>query len=73
MDLNSKICIITGATSGIGRETAIALAGKGATLVLPVRNLLKGQDFKKEIQSKTGNDHVEIMECDLASFTDYAE
>ena len=67
MNLNSKICIITGATSGIGRETAIALAGKGATLVLPVRNLLKGKELKEEIYSKTGNSRVDIMECDFAS------
>ena len=60
--------MITGATSGIGRETAIALAGMGANLVLPVRSLLKGQKLKEEIYNKTGNSQVDIMECDLASF-----
>jgi NAD(P)-dependent dehydrogenase (short-subunit alcohol dehydrogenase family) len=68
MILKSKNCIITGATSGIGRETAIELARQGATLVLPVRNLSKGKELKGEIIDKTGNTNVDIMECDLASF-----
>lgn len=68
MILKSKNCIITGATSGIGRETAIELARQGATLVLPVRNLYKGNELKSEIIDKTGNTNVDIMECDLASF-----
>ncbi len=66
--LVNKIAVITGATSGIGKETALALAEAGATLVLPVRNLKKGEDAKKEISGKTGNTGIDLIECDLASF-----
>ena len=68
MNIKSKICIITGATSGIGRETALELARQQAILVLPVRNISKGEEFKDEIIQKTDNANIDIMECDLASF-----
>lgn len=67
MDLNNKIVLITGATSGIGKEAAKALAQKGMKLVLPVRNPAKGQKLKEEIHQLTGNGQVDLMECDLAS------
>lgn len=67
MDLKDKICIITGATSGIGKETAIALAVKGARLVLPVRDVLKGEMLQKEIQDHHPDASVDIMPCNLAS------
>lgn len=65
--LNGKICLITGATSGIGRETAIAMARAGARLVLPVRNMGKGEALRNEIYHLTGNGHADLMACDLAS------
>lgn len=68
MDINSKSCIITGSTSGIGRQTAMELAIKGLRLALPVRDINKGNQLKTEIIEKTGNENIEIMECDLASF-----
>jgi len=68
MNLTSKTCIITGSTSGIGKETAMELARRGATLVLPVRDIAKGNALKEEIIHKTGNSHVEIIQCDLSSF-----
>lgn len=66
-NLKNKTILITGATSGIGRETTLALASQGATLVLPVRNLEKGEAFKNEIVEKTGNHNIDLFECDLAS------
>ncbi|TVR70980.1 MAG: SDR family oxidoreductase [Marinilabiliales bacterium] len=66
--LAGKIAVITGATSGIGKETALALAAEGATVVLPVRNLQKGEDIKREITGRTGNPGIDLIECDLASF-----
>lgn len=67
MTLKNKICILTGATSGIGRETAVSLAKEGVRLVLPVRDLQRGELLKQEIHQITGNGHVDLMACDLAS------
>jgi NAD(P)-dependent dehydrogenase (short-subunit alcohol dehydrogenase family) len=68
MDLKSKVCIITGATSGIGKETARMLAAKGAVLVLPVRDSLKGDILKDEILEEVPEAKLDFMHCDLASF-----
>lgn len=68
MDLDGKTVIITGATSGVGKETAISLAEQNALLVLPVRNMEKGKKVKSEIEVESGNTGIYIMECDLASF-----
>ncbi len=73
MELKDKTCIITGSTSGIGRETALALAAEGARLVLPVRNTEKGESFKQEILEKTGNENIEIYPCRLDSFESIRE
>ncbi|MDR4987575.1 MAG: SDR family oxidoreductase [Bacteroidales bacterium] len=67
MDLNEKNVMITGATSGIGRVTALDIAGRGPRLILPVRNMEKGEVLKNDIQKQTGNTQVELMHCDLAS------
>jgi len=67
MNLKGKTAIITGATSGIGKVTALAIAREGAHLVLPVRNMEKGEALREEIISETGNKSIELMSCDLAS------
>jgi retinol dehydrogenase 12 len=67
MELQNKTAIITGATSGIGRVTAIAIAREGARLVLPVRSIEKGKALLDEIEKETGNTSIEIMHCNLAS------
>ncbi len=68
MEVKNKICLITGATSGIGKITAITLAEKGAKLIFTTRNKDKGEKTKQEIISSTGNKNVEYMYCNLASF-----
>ncbi|MEE4177434.1 MAG: SDR family oxidoreductase [Bacteroides sp.] len=65
--MKEKTAIITGATSGIGKETAKALAIEGMKLVLPVRNMSKGEALREEIHKLTGNGSVELHECDLSS------
>lgn len=51
-DITGKIVIVTGANSGIGRETAYQLAKRGARVVMACRNLEKAVDAKKYIESK---------------------
>ncbi|HEY9196289.1 MAG TPA: SDR family oxidoreductase [Mucilaginibacter sp.] len=61
-----KTTVITGATSGIGKQTAHALAKQGHALYLLVRNTIKGDQLKKELTDKTGNKNIHIVKCDLA-------
>ena len=62
-----KICLVTGATSGIGLITARALAQQGATVVLVGRNPERGAVTVSRIQQETGNPHVELLLADLAT------
>lgn len=65
--MKGKTVLITGATSGIGRETALGLAGMGAELVMLVRNESKGAAMVREIRERTGNAESVCINCDLAS------
>jgi NAD(P)-dependent dehydrogenase (short-subunit alcohol dehydrogenase family) len=62
-----KICIVTGATSGIGEATALALAQQGATLVAVGRNARKCAATLEKLKSETGNPCVEFLQADLSS------
>jgi len=66
--LKNKIVLITGATSGIGKETALGLAKLGATIVFTTRDNLKGEKTKKELIAATNNENIDMLKCDLASF-----
>jgi NAD(P)-dependent dehydrogenase (short-subunit alcohol dehydrogenase family) len=66
--LKNKIVLITGATSGIGKETALGLAKLGATIVFTTRDNLKGEKTKKELIATTNNKNIHMLKCDLASF-----
>lgn len=68
MEIKGKNVIITGGTSGIGKEAAFSMAAKNASIILPSRNLEKGEMVRDQIIDKTGNKSVHIMKCDLASF-----
>lgn len=69
-DLTGKVAIVTGANSGIGYETAVALAAMGATVVMAVRNPDKGADARQALLDRTGADpdRVVLGALDLASF-----
>ena len=54
MGLEGKVCIITGGGSGIGRATAIMMAGEGATVVLVGRTAAKGEEVQFESESSGG-------------------
>jgi len=65
--MRGKVCLITGATLGIGRSTAQALAAKGATLTIIGRNPQKVTATVAELRARTGNDTVDGLVADLSS------
>jgi len=65
--LEGRTCLITGANSGIGRETALALARMGANVVMVCRSEGKGEAARREIATKSGNKSVDLLLCDLSS------
>lgn len=65
--MKNKICLITGANSGIGKVTALELARLGGHIVMVCRNQRKGLSAQEDIITKTGNINVELMNCDLSS------
>jgi len=65
--LPGKTVIITGANTGIGLETAIDLAQRGARIILACRNVQKGNVARDEIVKQSGNENVAVRELDLAS------
>src|SRR5258705_13684364 len=67
-DLTGATAVVTGATSGIGRAAAVALAAHGARIILAVRNTDKGQEAAGEM---TGE--VEVRRLDLASLASIRE
>jgi retinol dehydrogenase 12 len=70
IDMRGKICLVTGATSGIGKEAAIVLAAQGAEIVITGRNPQKTIDTVQQIKSETGNKSVSYL---LADFSDLDE
>lgn len=68
MELTDKTVLITGATSGIGKETATVLAKMGAGIVFTARDLGKGLLVKEEMIKQSKNNNVDVFQCDLSSF-----
>src|SRR5262245_32512697 len=65
--LSGRTCMITGASSGIGRAAAAALAGLGASLVLVCRDRARGEATLTAIRERTGNRDLTLMLADLSS------
>lgn len=64
-DLIGKVAIVTGANSGLGLESTKALAKKGATVVIAVRNLDKGERAKAEILRDQPDASLDLMKLDV--------
>jgi NAD(P)-dependent dehydrogenase (short-subunit alcohol dehydrogenase family) len=65
IDLTGKRAIVTGASSGIGIETARALAGAGAQVTLAVRNTQAGSTTAADIAASTGRDDIAVAELEV--------
>ena len=66
-NVRDKICIVTGATNGIGKQTALELARLGARVVVVARNPTKGEATVREISDATSQKRIELLLCDFAS------
>lgn len=71
--MKDKVCLITGANSGIGKVTARALAQQGARIVMLCRNEEKAQRARDEIAAACGHDQIDIVLADLSSTTQIRE
>src|SRR5438445_4266039 len=71
--MEGRVCVITGANSGIGKAAALELAGMGATCVIVARNQQKGETAMSEITKQTGNDSIELLLADLSSLQSVRE
>lgn len=65
--MQNRICLLTGASAGIGKATALGLAQQGATVVMVARSAERGQAALAEIQQATGNTKLHLLIADLAS------
>jgi len=72
VDLTGKTAIVTGASSGIGVETARALAAAGASVTLAVRDTSTGDRVAAEIRDSTGNANVTVGALDLSDLSTVA-
>ena len=62
-----KVCLVTGANSGIGKETALSLAQMSMTVVMSCRERVSGEAARAEIIKESGNEAVDLLVSDLAS------
>jgi short-subunit dehydrogenase len=65
-NLQGKVCLITGATNGIGEEAAKQIALMGAEIIFIARNPVKANELNKTLKSLTGKESTSII-ADLSS------
>jgi NAD(P)-dependent dehydrogenase (short-subunit alcohol dehydrogenase family) len=68
-DLTGKTVLVTGASSGIGIETARALLSAQAEVILVVRDAAKGERLAQELRAATGNTQAHVLSVDLGSLS----
>ncbi|HXX71943.1 MAG TPA: SDR family oxidoreductase [Candidatus Acidoferrum sp.] len=66
-NMSGKTCVVTGANAGIGKETARALAHRGAHVVLVCRNGPKGEAAMEEIRRESGSTRLDLLIADMSS------
>lgn len=72
-DLTGKIILVTGANSGLGLECATTFAEKGATVVMAVRSIQKGEDAKADILKKHPKAKLDLMKLDVGDLKSVRE
>ncbi len=65
--MQGRVCLVTGASNGIGKAAALDLAGMGASLVLLCRDRGRGEAAMAEISERSGNRDVTLLVADLSS------
>lgn len=66
-DQRGRVVVITGATSGLGKEAARVLSNKGAKIIMAVRNVTKGESVADEIYKMYKGADIKVKELDLAN------
>lgn len=65
--MSGKVCLVTGATAGIGKAAAAGLAAQGAEVIITGRNPQKARECVEQIKSESGNQSIQYL---LADFSD---
>lgn len=65
--IDGKVVIVTGCNTGIGKETVLELAARGARVYMACRDIKKCDEARLEIVSKTGNNEIFTRKLDLGS------
>ena len=66
IDMNGKVCLVTGATDGIGKVSAQVLAKMGAKVIIVGRNPEKSAAVLAELRSSSGSENIDLLMADLA-------
>lgn len=69
-EMSGRVCVVTGASGGIGKAAAVELARRGATIALVVRSAERGQAARAEIERDTGNRDARVVLADLSRQAD---
>jgi NAD(P)-dependent dehydrogenase (short-subunit alcohol dehydrogenase family) len=67
IDMKDKVCIVTGANSGLGKGSALLLAKMNATVIMLCRNRERGQAALLEIKKRSSNPDIDLILADLSS------
>lgn len=66
-NMRGKVCLVTGATTGIGKEIALGLAQRGATVAIVGRDPRKCEATVSDLRTRSGNSSIEALVADLSS------